>query len=1058
MEGVINWFSRNHVAANFLMLFILMMGFFTWGSLKKEIFPETGVDAVLITVPYPNAAPEEVATGVCLPIEEAVAEIDGVKRVTSTASESVGIVSVEVDTGFNTRDVMDDVKTRVDAITNFAENAEKPVVEELILKNQVLSVGVVADTDERTLREFAERVRDELIAQEDITQVTLIGIREYEISIEVSENTLRQYGITIDQIAQAVRASSIDLPAGSVRTDAGEILLRTARKRYTAEEFRDITVITKPDGSRVLLGEIAEIIDGFEDFNVAMGLDGQPCILVNVFRVGDENTRAVADASKLVVSKVRSFLPEGVDLKIWYDTSLYLDGRMNLLARNGFFGLLLVFFVLALFLRPSLAFLVSIGIPMSFAGAIMMMPYTGISINMISLFAFILVLGIVVDDAIVVGENVFRRMRQGEDPRIAAPKGTHEVGVIVIFGVLTTAVAFTPMLGLTGVSGKIWPNIPLIVIPTLLFSLVQSKLILPAHLAMLAKDDPTRKVSGLTKLRRFFSRGLETLVDKYYRPLLRVTLHYRYVLLCFFLALFGVCGAFVTEGWIKFHFFPEVEAEIVSAKLSMARGVPFETTKAAVKKLEAAANELGARYSDAEGDPIVRHLLSSVGTQPFRVGFDALGPSASADHLGEVTVELSPAKLRDLRATDFISEWRTLVGDVPGSVELIFRTESASGGNAIDLEVVGRDNEQLEIVTEKVIAKLDTFDGVTDIASDNRAGKRQLKLESLLPRAEALNLRLLEVARQVRQGFFGEEVQRLQRGRHEVKVMVRYPQEERRSLENLDEMKIRTREGIEVPFSEIAVATYDRGYSSIKRAEGKRAIKVSADIDPKNPNASAATVVKDLQTGLLPQLELDYPGVKFAFQGEQKDQRQSVEEIGRGFIVALIVMYVLMAIPLSSYIQPIIVMSVIPFGLVGAVAGHIIMGANLSIMSLCGIVALAGVVVNDSLVLVDYVNRERAAGKTVAEAAWEAGAARFRPILLTSLTTFAGLTPMLLETDLQAKFLIPMAISLSFGILFATGITLLLVPCVYIILEDVKWFALWVLGKDKEDESSENAA
>ncbi len=1039
MEGIILWFSRNHVAANFLMLMVFGPGVLTWFDLKKEIFPETGLDIITVQVPYPNAAPEEVATGICMPIEEAIQDVDGIKRVTSTARESIGVVNIEVEAGFDLRELMNDVKTRVDAITNFAENAEEPVIQEVLLKTQVLSVAVSADTDEKTLREFAERVREELLTEEAISQVTIAGARDYEISIEVSEQTLREYGITFDQVANAVRASSIDLPSGSVRTDGGEILFRTAQKRYTAEEFRDITVITQPDGSKVTLEELATVVDGFEDVYLTTRMDGKTAILVNVFRVGDDDTEEVAAASRDVISRAASIVPHGVELEIWNDTSKYLSSRLDLLVRNGFFGLVLVFLVLALFLQPSLAALVSIGIPVSFAGAVMLMPWTGVSINMISLFAFILVLGIVVDDAIVVGENVFRRIREGEHPQVAAPKGTREVGVVVIFGVLTTAIAFTPMLGLSGVSGKIWPNVPLIVIPTLLFSLVQSKLILPSHLALLSPRDPNRPVSRFTQFQQFFSHGLERVVDRYYRPLLRLTLHARYVVLCLFVGLLVLCATFVAGGWIKFQFFPEVEAEIISAKLSMAKGVSAETTCAAVSRIEAKALEL-AQQLDSQDESIVKHMLSSVGTQPFQVGFDAAGETPSGDHLGEVTLELSEAKFRDVKASALTAQWRALVGNIPGAEELVFRTESSAGGNAIDLEIVGRNMEDLKAVSREVRAQLARYGWVKDITDNHRGGKRQLKLESLRPQAEALDLRLLDVAKQVRQGFYGEEVQRLQRGRHEVKVMVRYPKEERESLENLDQMKIRLRDGSEVPFSQVAVASYGRGYATVERADGKHAIKVSADIDNRHLKADATLITRELEENIFPKLKRQYPGVSFAFLGEQKDQRESVQEIGRGFLVALSIMYVLMAIPLRSYIQPLIVMSVIPFGLVGAVGGHVLMGVNLSIMSMCGIVALAGVVVNDSLVLIDYVNRQRAAGKGVVEAAWQAGAARFRPILLTSLTTFAGLTPMLLETDLQAKFLIPMAISLSFGILFATAITLILVPSVYLMLEDGKRF------------------
>jgi multidrug efflux pump subunit AcrB len=1069
MEGIIQWFSRNHVAANFLMAAVLLLGITTWGKLKKEFFPEMSVDMITVTVPFPTATPEEVEKGICVPIEEAIQDLDGIDRLKATAAQGAGTVIVEVANGYDVRSVMDDVKSRVDAIQNFAEEAEEPLIEELLLKSQILSVAVSAETDEKTLRELAERVREGLLAYQPkdvtakdapklekigkglrkawaffttgglpkITQVELAAVRDHEISIEVSEETLRQYGLTFDQVANAVRSSSLDLPGGSVRTDAGEILIRTEAKSYTEREFRKITVVTQADGSVVTLGDITDVRDSFEQVDIVSRFDGRPAILINVFRVGDQDTNRLADlVQRYIIEEAPKILPPGVEMEMWQDMSELLRGRMNLLTRNGILGLLYVFIVLALFLRPSLALLVVIGIPVSFAGAIMMMPYTGISINMISLFGFILVLGIVVDDAIVVGENVYSRIRSGEHPRLAAPRGTHEVGVVVIFGILTTAMAFTPMLGLSGVSGKIWPNIPLIVIPTLMFSLVQSKLILPAHLAMLSPYDPDAKPGPIMRVQHFFSRGLERFVEKFYRPTLRVALHHRYIVLSCFISLFLVTIGLVASGWIKFQFFPIVEAESISAKLTMAKGVPFERTETAITKLEAAAEELGENFRTDDGRSVVRHILANAGVQPFVTQFQASGVPKDSS-VGEVTIELVPSSEREgIDGEKVTSEWRRLTGEIPGVVDLTFQTNSAAGGNAIDLELSGPDLDDLQAATLEVKKALAEFEGVIDIGDSDRVGKRELKL-AIRPEAEAMGLRLQDVARQVRQGFYGDEIQRLQRGRDEVKVFVRYPEAERKQLSDLAQMKIRTRDGGEVPFSTVATAEFGRTYSKISRTDRSRSITITADID-KATNTNANEVVADLEKGVLVDLRQRYSQISYSFEGEQKDQRQSVQEMMQKFVIALLGMYVLMAIPLRSYMQPLIVMSVIPFGLVGAVFGHWVMGFVLSIMSLCGMVALAGVVVNDSLVLVDYVNRQRAKGKTIVEAASEAGARRFRPILLTSLTTFAGLTPMLLETEMQAQFLIPMAVSLSFGILFATIITLILVPCVYLMLNDVK--------------------
>ncbi len=1073
------------------MLVIVVMGLGTWPKIKKEIFPETSINSFSISVPYPNATPEEVEKGILVPIEEAIQNVDGIDMIRSVANQSVGAVTVEVTNGFEVRNVMDDVKTRVDAIQNIAEQAEEPLLEELLIKAQVLSIAISATTDETTLRAIAEKVRTGLLTYNkgpsSVTQAVIAGGRDYEISIEVPEETLRRYGITFDHVASAVRKASLDLPGGSVRTQAGEVLLRTERRRYNEEDFRDIPVITRPDGSLVTLTEIAIIRDGFEEDRIDTQFDDEPAILINVFRVGNEDTIKIADTVKEYITEVApSIVPEGVTLAIWKDDSLYLSGRLNLLAKNGIFGLILVGIVLALFLRPSLALLVSIGIPVSFAGAIAMMPYTGISINMISLFAFILVLGIVVDDAIVVGENVYSRMRKGEHPRLAAPRGTREVGIVVTFGVITTAMAFTPMLGLSGVSGKIWPNIPLIVIPTLIFSLFQSKLILPSHLALLKPASEQKEPGPILRFQHIFARGLESFVDRFYRPLLKQALHFRYLVLTGFIALLVITIGTISSGWIKFVFFPEVETDVVNAKVKMAQGVSFERTEEVIRRIEEKASELDDAFG---GTKLIRHKLASVGTQPLLQGMEGSGGRASGTNLGEVTLELVPSVNRDFSGEDVVSKWRELVGPVPGTVELIFSAESASGGNAIDLEMVGDDVDELRAATEEATKALAGFNGLIDLFDSDIEGKRELKLD-ILPAGKALGLRLEDVARQVRQGFYGDEIQRLQRGKDEVKVFVRYPREERTSIADLQNIKIRIQDGFEVPFSEVATAEFGRSDATIQRTDQQRAIRITADVD-KALGANATEIVRsitagakedgmakkwikstanwilaktgkpplpEVEKGALVLIEEEYPGVRYSFEGEQKDQKQSMAEMGQKALLALLGMYVLMAIPLRSYIQPLIVMCVIPFGLVGATIGHLILGFNFSIMSMCGIVALAGVVVNDSLVLVDYVNRHVKQGLSVHEAAWEAGAARFRPIILTSLTTFAGLTPMLLETDIQARFLIPMAVSLSFGILFATLITLILIPCVYLILEDAgNRFNLKWLTQSEPEEIPKNA-
>lgn len=1069
MEGMIKWFTRNHVAGNFLMLVVLVAGISTWFKLKKEVFPETSLDAVIVSVPFPNATPEEVEDGILLPLEDAIADVDGIKRYSSTATEGRGGLTVEVETGYDVRNVMDDVKSRVDAISIFPEQAEKPIVEELLLSYQVMSVAVSADVDEKTLRGIAQTVRDGLLnyqagepknfldsldqafrGKPNITKASLANVRPYEISIEIPDEVLRRHGLTLSAVADALRAASLDLPAGSVRERSGEVVVRIKGKVKTATDFKEIIVVSSSTGEQLKLGEIATVVDGFEDVDLKARFDGRNAALVNVFRTGEQDTMLLAKGVRDYIENIApAELPPGVSLELWNDQSKMLGGRLSLLGRNGGWGLVLVFIVLALFLRPSLAALVAIGIPVSFAGGVWLMPDLGVSVNMISLFAFILVLGIVVDDAIVVGENVYSRIRNGEDPKEASWRGTHEVGVVVTFGVLTTMAAFTPMLGLSGVSGKIWPNIPLVVIPVLFFSLIQSKLVLPAHLSMLKARKANVSHGPITKLQHWIADGLEWFVQNCYRPALRVVLHSRWVVWSCFVALLFITVGLVGSGRVPFEFMPKVEGDVVSAKLIMPVGVNFETTDEAIERIETAARKVGEEYKGYDGQSVIAHYLASAGTQPFQSGFTPNSDSVSS-HLGEITLELIPASEREWDGGEVISAWRKEIGQIPGVVELSFKQETNSGGNAIDIEITGKNLSELKQASDYITGGLVDMSGVTDISTNWRMGKSEIvyNRDDLTDSGRALGFTVASVSKQLRSSFFGDEVQRIQRGRDEVKVMVRYPEYERKALETLEEVRLVSPSGDEVPIKQVIKGQPYRGLSAINRVDGRRSLTIAADID-KSSGANANTVVATFNEDILGSLSEKFPGVTWGYKGEQEDQNTSIKEMGQKFIFALLMIYILLAIPLKSYSQPLIVMSVIPFGLVGAVWGHVVLGMDLSIMSMCGLVALSGVVVNDSLVLVEYVNRHRQDEGGVLEAVWNAGARRFRPILLTSLTTFAGLMPMLTETDMQAKFLIPMAVSLGFGILFATTITLILVPSVYLMLEDVKQFGSWILFKKK---------
>ena len=1060
MRRVIHWFASNGVAANLLMVLIMVGGLGTLTAIRLEVFPEFSSDLISVSVVYPGAAPAEVEEGVVVRIEEAIQGLDGVKKITSTSRENVGSVRVELLPEAELRQVLSDVKARVDAIDTFPEEAEEPLVEELVVRRQVIYVTISGAADERTLKILGEQVRDDLASLPEITQVELASARPYEISIEISEEALRQWGLTFDQVAQAIRRSALDLPGGSVDTAGGEILLRTEGQVYRGDDFARLPLVTLPDGRRIAIGEVATVVDGFAETDQAARFDGQPAVLVQVFRVGEQGALEIAAAVQEYVAGAQLRMPEGIQLTTWQDDTSILRSRISLLLRNGRAGLFLVLLVLALFLKVRLAGWVALGIPISFLGAIALMPANDVSINLISLFAFIVVLGIVVDDAIVVGENIYTRFQRGERGLEASVNGAHEVTTPVVFAVLTTVAAFAPLLFVPGNIGKIMRVIPLIVIPTLVFSLIESLLVLPNHLSHATGERrgerSTRLGAQWHKWQEIFSIGLERFIHGTYRRLIERALEWRYLTLAIALAALIITAAAARSGWVRFVFFPDVEADNVVALLTMPEGTPARITGEALERIERSARELEQELEERYGQEIVRHTLASIGEQPFRTnqtqGAGSPGTIFAASNLGEVNLELVPSEEREVSSGEIGAMWRERTGRIYDATELTYTTSIFNPGSPISVQVSGPDIDELAEVAAEVQEALRSYPGVFDITDSYRAGKQELELE-LTPEAEAAGLTLADLARQVRQAFYGEEAQRIQRGRDDVKVMVRFPESDRQSLTSLETMRVRTPQGLEIPFSTAARATISRGPSAIQRTDRQRVIQITADVDVEK--TTAGLVLADLERDVLPDIQRRHPRIRYSFEGEQDEQRQTLGGLARGFAVALFVIYGLLAVPFRSYLQPFIVMSAIPFGLIGAVLGHVIMGKNLTILSMFGIVALTGVVVNDSLVLVDFVNRRYRGGLDLKSAIRDAGMARFRPILLTSLTTFAGLLPLLLERSLQAQFLIPMAISLAFGVLFATGVILLLVPTLYFILEDLRGL---VLGKRPEEPAEASGA
>jgi multidrug efflux pump subunit AcrB len=1035
---MIDYFARNRVAANLLLAAICLIGGLSaYKRLTLEVFPSVDADYIRISVNYRGATPTEAEEAVGVRIEEAIQDLEGIDRLYTTASEGSVSVVADVLRGHDPRNLLDDIKNRVDSINTFPEEAERPIIEQPSRSERVLNIVLSGPLTEKDLKSIGERVRDEITNLPGVTQVGLRGVRPYEVAIEISENTLRAYGITFADVATAIRRSSVDLSAGRIRTRGGDVLLRTDAEAHYQEEFEEIIVITQEDGTRLTLADISTVKDGFNENVMYSEFNGKRAVMVDVFRVGDQNVIELADTVKDYLERSKTLLPEGVSLTVWNDRSETIRGRLNTLTTSLMWGGLLVFLILAMFLRFSVALFVAIGVPVSFLGGLALMPLFGISLNLLSMFAFIMVLGIVVDDAIVTGENIFIHLRKGGDPTEAAIKGTHEVSVPVTFGVLTTMIAFVPLMLLPGRRGAFFAIIAIIVITCLAFSLVESKLVLPSHMSMLKHFG--RKDKDLNSLQRFqrrFANGLETFVKKVYRPMLHVTIKYRYSTVAVFSVILLIMAGFLSTGRLKFFFFPRIESDTVTVRLDMPVGTPVEVTERFVRQIATAGHEVKDQFNQDFGEGSVINMLSTIGGQPFGSRFG--GGSSGQSHQGEVILELEPGEIRNPEVSAFsVSRaWRGKVGFIPGG-EVSYIFSRSSTGSPIDVQLSGPDFDQLNALAEEIKEQLTTYPGVVDVLDSFETGKDEIKL-TLKPAARNLGLTSEDLARQVRQAFFGLEAQRIQRGRDDVRIMVRYPENERRSLANLENMRIRTPDGREVPFIEVANAEMGKSLPRIRRVDRNRTLNVTADIEEGRGDVEA--VKADLEENYLPVLLALHPEVSFSLEGEARDQRESFESLKFGITIVLFGMYAMLAIVFRSYAQPFIVMLIIPFSIIGAIGFHLIRGDMLSIMSIMGILALIGVVVNDSLVLVDYVNRRRKEGFSLLRAVSTAGVVRFRPIFLTSLTTIAGLTPLLLEKSRQAQFLIPMAVSLAGGIAFATFLTLFLVPMVYLIFEDINRF------------------
>ena len=1034
-KGIIAWFAANHVAANLLMFLIIVAGLISASSIRTETNPEFELNMIQVQVPYLGAAPQEVEEGVVLKIEQAIQDLQGIKRIRSSAREGSGSVTIEVEPDADLTQVLSEVKTRVDAISTFPALTEKPVIFKQEITNPVVMIALHGDLDAFTRKALGNELRDELLQLPSVNNVVYYGDRPYEISVEVSEHDLRQYGLTMSEVSQAIKNSSVDMPGGTIKSEGGDILLRTKGQVYTGQEFGALVLRTFPDGTRLTLDDVANINDGFVESDGYGRFNGEATATLQVVAGGQQNEIETAKDVKAYIAEKEKALPPGISLDIWIDLPKYLEGSLNRMQNNMISGAILVFVVLSLFLRMKVAFWVIVGLPITFLGTLWLMPTWPVTINTMSLFGFIIVLGIVVDDAIIIGESAYTKIRADGHTLDNVIKGTHRVAIPATFGVLTTIAAFAPMMFVGGVVGPFFEAMAFVIILCLAFSLVESKLILPAHLVHahippVDEDDlfrPQRKIGyfervprAFLKIQRHVQHGLHTLIHKYYKPLLERAVDNRGMTVTIFSAVLIFTIGLMTSGIARVVVFPEFAADFIQVEMEMQNGTAPHVRNAAIDQVEGALLELNDEYVRENPDslPVIQNI----------------GVFTRGDTGARMFVALPFTSDRPFEMTEVTQMWRDRVGEIPGMKELKFQAAGHIGGGApLSFKLNGANYEALESAAAELADELATYEGLFDITNSAVAGGDEIKIK-IKPEAEALGFTMSSRGRQVRQACDGEEAQRIQRGKDELRVMVRYPIEERRSITDLENMRIRTPNGDEVPFESVAEVSFGKGYSSIVRLDRERTVTISADLDPER--VEPQSIINSMSSEYIPELLSRYPGVNYGLDGSSQDQVDFLAKLALAFVAALFLIYALIAIPLHSYSQPLIIMSVIPFGAIGAVFGHIIMGKSISMFSLFGLIALAGVVVNDSLILVDFANKAVERGEKVRDAVINSGTARFRPIILTSFTTAVGLLPIILESSPQAQAVIPTAISIGFGIIFATIITLFLVPSLYMLQVD----------------------
>ena len=1024
--GLIAFFANNSVAANLMMMFIIIMGLWSYKTIQRQMFPNIEINYISVSAVYRGASPQEIEQSIIIKMEEALKDITEIKESTSRVRRGSGSISLEIDPGKDLSEVLDKVKARIDSIANFPADMEPPNISQIEFQQEVIAMALVGDLPISELKPLAKQIEDELRALQNVSLVELEAPDD-EIAIEINPETLRKYNLSIADVTQAIRRFSTDISAGQLRTESGIVAVRVENQLYSGDEFRKIPVKIGNNGGKVLLEDVADIKDGFTEGERYFKYSGVNAMSLDVKATKDQSTVPIAESVQSYVEARNKTLPQGLELKILVDMTFYLNSRLDMMLKNLFQGALLVALMLTIFLRFRLAFWVMLGLPVCFLGAIMMMPVFGVTINVLSLFAFIMVLGIVVDDAIVIGEAAYTEIEEKGGGVESVVRGAKKVATPATFGVLTTIAVFAPTLFASGPQAAFFTNISIIVILCLVFSLIESKWILPAHLAHM-KFTPIKETSWRARFnKRFFG-----FVNGPYKNFITRCIEWRWFVFATFIAILILSTGLIQGDYVRTVLTPKVASDFPGINIKMNDNVSDETTLNALKTIESMVYAVDENIVTEYGSSMMKDIMV------FNQGRTA----------GRILVSLVDEEKRHFDAFELARRWRADMPVIPGMKSITIQDNLMGGGGGggdgeFGFMLFGADIELLNAAGREFISMLQQQEGLFDISSSIDPASKEIQID-LLPVAYDLGLDLSNIANQVGASFFGGEAQRIIRDGEEVRVMVRYPKLTRERFSELKYAVITTPQGQEVMLGDVVTLTETPGINYIRREEGYRSVYIYGSIDEEvvEPN----TIIKQVEENLLPQLKSNFPGVKSELGGSIEEEQAQESEFVTFLIAGLLMIYILLAIPLKSYGQPLIIMSVIPFSFTGAIWGHFIFGIDLSILSLFGLIAAAGVVINDSLVMTDFINQRRKQGHAILAAVTEAGCARFRAITLTSITTFVGVLPIMFETSTQAKIVIPMAVALGFAILYATFVTLILVPCLYMILEDLKAKFVWFFG------------